>query len=95
MDGFYLSFTREPVEVPSAEQVRVFLPPFPTGHAEFCASRPTAQGVAVLGGPLYSYIRHQMHLAARNALTVHEGNIPSSEECSPPRDGWRIDQSEL
>jgi pyruvate ferredoxin oxidoreductase alpha subunit len=71
MDGFYLSFTREPVSIPSAEQVREMLPPFQPGHAEFRASRPMAQGVAVLGGPLYSHFRHQAHLAARNALTVH------------------------
>lgn len=71
MDGFYLSFTRESVVVPSVEQVRHFLPPFQAGHAEFRASRPMAQGVAVLGGPLYSHFRHQAHLAARNALVVH------------------------
>jgi pyruvate ferredoxin oxidoreductase alpha subunit len=71
MDGFYLSFTREPVAVSSAEQARQFLPPFVACHAEFRASRPKAQGIAVLGGPLYSHFRHQMHLAARNALTVH------------------------
>jgi pyruvate ferredoxin oxidoreductase alpha subunit len=71
MDGFYLSFTREPLEVPSVAQVTQFLPPFVPLHAEFRASRPMAQGVAVLGGPLYSHFRHQMHLAARNALTVH------------------------
>ena len=71
LDGFYLSFTREPVEVPAAEQVRRFLPPYRPGHAEFRASRPMAQGVAVLGGPLYSHFRHQAHLAARNALAAH------------------------
>jgi pyruvate ferredoxin oxidoreductase alpha subunit len=71
LDGFYLSFTREPVDVPTAEQVRRFLPPFTAHHAEFRASQPIAQGVAVLGGTLYSYFRHQMHLAARNALAVH------------------------
>jgi pyruvate ferredoxin oxidoreductase alpha subunit len=71
MDGFYLSFTREAVEVPSVEQVRRFLPPFQPGQVEFRASQPTAQGVAVLGGALYSHFRHQMHLAARNALAVH------------------------
>jgi pyruvate ferredoxin oxidoreductase alpha subunit len=71
MDGFYLSFTREPVEIPAAELVRRFLPPFTAGHAGFRASRPTAQGVAVLGGALYSHFRHQAHLAARNALAVH------------------------
>jgi pyruvate ferredoxin oxidoreductase alpha subunit len=71
MDGFYLSFTREPVEVPALEQVRRFLPEFTPGHAEFRASRPMAQGIAVLGGPLYSHFRYQTHLAARNALAVY------------------------
>jgi len=71
MDGFYLSFTREPVEIPSMEQVRDFLPPIRSGPAEFRASKPMAQGVAVLGGALYSHFRHQTHLAARNALVVH------------------------
>jgi pyruvate ferredoxin oxidoreductase alpha subunit len=71
MDGFYLSFTREPVEVPTPKQVRAFLPAFEPHYAGFRASRPVAQGVAVLSSPLYSYFRHQMHLAARNALTVH------------------------
>jgi pyruvate ferredoxin oxidoreductase alpha subunit len=72
LDGFYLSFTREPVAVPTPEQVRQFLPPYRPQHAEFRASRPLAQGVAVLGGPVYSYFRYQAHLAARNALTVHD-----------------------
>lgn len=71
MDGFYLSFTREPVQIPSAEQVRDFLPPFQARQAEFRVSRPMAQGVGALSGPLYSYFRHQTHLAARNALAVH------------------------
>ena len=70
LDGFYLSFTREPVTVPDPEQVRRFLPPF-TPAIEFRASRPVAQGVAVLNGALYSHFRHQAHLAARNALAVH------------------------
>lgn len=71
MDGFYLSFTREPVEVPSSEQVRTFLPAFRPQHAQFRASRPQAQGVAALGGAVYSHFRHQMHLAAENAITVY------------------------
>ena len=71
MDGFYLSFTREPVELPAPEQVRQFLPAFLPHHAEFRASRPRAQGVAVLGGALYSHFRHQMHLASNNALAVY------------------------
>lgn len=72
LDGFYLSFTREPVSRPDPEQVRAFLPPFRPAHLGFKASAPHAQGVAVLGGAPYSYFRHQMHLAARNAIQVHE-----------------------
>lgn len=72
MDGFYLSFTREPVTLPTLDQARSFLPPYRPEHAGFRASRPQAQGVAVLGGVLYSHFRQQMHLASINALAVHE-----------------------
>jgi pyruvate ferredoxin oxidoreductase alpha subunit len=72
LDGFYLSFTREPVVVPDPEQVKLFLPPFRPAHLGFKASAPHALGVAVLGGATYSYFRHQMHLASLNALTVHQ-----------------------
>jgi pyruvate ferredoxin oxidoreductase alpha subunit len=71
MDGFYLSFTREPVDVPTADQVRAFLPAFVPRHAEFRASRPMAQGVGALGGAIYSHFRYQLHLASRSALEIH------------------------
>jgi pyruvate ferredoxin oxidoreductase alpha subunit len=72
LDGFYLSFTREPVTLPAPETVREFLPAYAPTHAAFKASHPMAQGVAVLGGALYSYFKYQTHLAAANALAVHE-----------------------
>jgi pyruvate ferredoxin oxidoreductase alpha subunit len=72
MDGFYLSFTREPVEVPDLETVRKFLPPYQPRHAFFKASQPMAQGVTVLGGSLYSYFKYQMHLASQKALEVYK-----------------------
>ncbi len=71
LDGFFLSFTREPVEIPDLEQVRRFLPPFQPKHPVFRASQPVAQGVAVLDGPTYSYFRYQMHRAVENARVVH------------------------
>jgi pyruvate ferredoxin oxidoreductase alpha subunit len=71
MDGFYLSFTREPVEVPDVETVRNFLPPYQPTHAFFKASQPMAQGVTVLGGSQYSYFKYQMHLASLKALEVY------------------------
>jgi pyruvate ferredoxin oxidoreductase alpha subunit len=72
LDGFYLSFTREPVEIPSEDQVREFLPPFRPKHPPFRASFPVAQGVAVLDSSSYSYFRYQMHLAMKNVLEVHQ-----------------------
>lgn len=72
LDGFYLSFTREPVSVPDPKKVRAFLPPYRPPHLGFKASAPQALGVAVLGGATYTYFRHQLHLAALNALGVHQ-----------------------
>ena len=71
MDGFYLSFTREPVEIPDKDEVSKFLPEYNPRHAFFKASNPMSQGVAVLGGSVYSYFKYQMHLASLNVLTVH------------------------
>jgi pyruvate ferredoxin oxidoreductase alpha subunit len=71
LDGFYLSFTREPVNLPEADSVKRFLPPFDPHGLSFRASSPMSQAVAVLGGPTYSYFRYQVHLAALNGLMVY------------------------
>jgi pyruvate ferredoxin oxidoreductase alpha subunit len=70
LDGFYLSFTREPVELPELDTVRRFLPPFDPGDIQFRASKPISQAVAVLGGGPYSYFRYESHLAAQDAIEV-------------------------
>ncbi|MHC4181919.1 MAG: pyruvate synthase [Planctomycetota bacterium] len=72
MDGFYLSFTREPVLVPDKNKVRNFLSEYNPRHAFFKASKPMAQGVAVLGGSAYSYFKYQLHLASLNAIAVYD-----------------------
>jgi pyruvate ferredoxin oxidoreductase alpha subunit len=71
LDGFYLSFTREPVELPDAAAVREFLPAFEPRQPVFRASQPVAQGVAVLEGATYSYFRQQLHHAVEQAGQVH------------------------
>jgi pyruvate ferredoxin oxidoreductase alpha subunit len=71
LDGFYLSFTREPVEIPETAKVREFLPPYDPESTSFRASTPTSQGVAVLGGSAYSYFRYEAHLAALQSLEVY------------------------
>jgi pyruvate ferredoxin oxidoreductase alpha subunit len=72
LDGFHLSFTREPVEVPTQAQADAFLPPFDPGPAPFRASKPVSRAVAVLGGGPYSYFRYEMHRAAESALGVYQ-----------------------
>ena len=72
LDGFYLSFTREPVELPEPELVDAFIPSFDPENMAFRASTPTSQAVAVLGGSPYSYFRYETHLAAMNALEVYD-----------------------
>jgi pyruvate ferredoxin oxidoreductase alpha subunit len=71
LDGFYLSFTREPVQLPTAATAQEFLPAFNPGNIRFRASLPESQAVAVLGGSPYSYFRYETHLAARQALSVY------------------------
>ena len=71
LDGFYLSFTREPVIIPEQESVDQFLPPFDPANLHFRRSQPISQGVAVLGGPAYSYFRYQTHLANLNGVAAY------------------------
>jgi len=72
LDGFYLSFTREPVSLPGEDEARAFLPPFDPGAIRFAASAPESQAVAVLGGSPYSYFRYEAHLAASHAAVVYD-----------------------
>ena len=72
LDGFYLSFTREPVEIPDAQAASGFVGGFDPQGTRFRASSPESQAVAVLGGTPYSYFRYETHLAALNGLAVYD-----------------------
>ncbi|CAG35929.1 pyruvate synthase [Desulfotalea psychrophila] len=72
LDGFYLSFTREPVAIPDAEEVRRFVGDYDPQNIRFRAGSPISQAVAVLGGAPYSYFRYETHLAAENGIAVYE-----------------------
>ena len=67
MDGFYLSFTREPVLIPDEEVVRNFLPLYTATQPVFQASRPMARASAVFGGATYTSFKLQQELASRSA----------------------------
>lgn len=72
LDGFYLSFTREPVDIPEHEAVAEYLGAYNAMSDRYSASSPQGRGVIVLGGSQYSYFRYQTHLACLRALDVYE-----------------------
>lgn len=80
LDGFYLSFTREPVKIPDDKKVDQFLPPYDPEETHFRAKDPISQGVAVLGGSQYSYFRYETHFASLNALVIFEEICKEYEE---------------
>lgn len=98
LDGFYLSFTREPVEIPAVDAVRAFLPPFEAGSVRFRASVPASQAVAVLSGTTYSYFRYETHLAALEALPVYDAAAEAFAAAfgrrHPAVDAYRCDDAE-
>ncbi len=72
LDGFYLSFTREPVLLPEIESVKNFIGEYNPENMRFRAHEPMSHAVAVLGGAPYSYFRYQTHLAVENGLAVYD-----------------------
>ncbi|WP_455209632.1 hypothetical protein [Kaarinaea lacus] len=72
LDGFYLSFTREPVEIPGPQAAAQFVGDYDAENIRFRASAPASQAVAVIGGGPYSYFRYETHLAAQHALPAYE-----------------------
>ena len=71
LDGFFLSFTREGVDVPELEAVKEFLPDFTPAYPALSGEHSVALGAAVLDSSLYSYFKHQMHRATDNALAIY------------------------
>ena len=99
MDGFYLSFTREPVEIADAEVVKQFIGPFDPEKIRFRASAPVSQAVAVVGGTPYSYFRYETHLAALNGLAVYDEITEEFDNTFGRRheavEGYRTENAEL
>lgn len=71
LDGFYLSFTREVVELPDRDELKSFLPPFEAAYHGLGGHDSVALGAAVLDSSLYTYFKHQMQRGADNALELY------------------------
>ena len=78
LDGFYLSFTREAVDLPDIEKVKSFLPDFAPAYSCLSGKESVALGAAVLDGSLYSYFKHQMYHAADRKAVLLMPQVPSS-----------------
>lgn len=99
LDGFYLSFTREPVSIPSPEAVGGFLPAFDDEGLSFRSGKPVSEAVAVLGGSPYSYFRYETHLANLAGLEVFDEAAQSFAERFDRRysqlDCYRTDDADM
>jgi pyruvate ferredoxin oxidoreductase alpha subunit len=72
LDGFQLSFTREPAALPDAEAAAEYVGAFDPHGIEFRASHPVSQAVAVLGGGAYSYFRYELQRATEAAVPAYD-----------------------
>ncbi len=99
LDGFYLSFTREPVDLPDAEPAKAYVGAFDPGEHGFRADRPLSEAVAVVGGPAYSYFRYELHRAAEQAITVYDEAAAAFETAfgrsHPAVATYRMDDAEI
>lgn len=80
LDGFYLSFTREPVALPDATLVSRFMPDLDPGDYAFRADKPVSEAVAVLGGGPYSYFRYETHLASLAGALVFDEAVQDFQD---------------
>ena len=97
LDGFYLSFTREPVVLPDQETVDRFLPPYEPLNP-LRATAPVARGSSVMEGHIYSYFRYNVHAAAGRAREVFSEAANEFEElfgrAYGPVEGYMLDDAE-
>jgi pyruvate ferredoxin oxidoreductase alpha subunit len=98
LDGFHLSYTREPVGMPLPAEAREFLRADADRPVGLSASHAAAQGVAVLGGSAYSFFKYQMQRASEAALDVHAAIADDFAVRFGRRwgavDGWALDDAE-
>ncbi|MDH5354579.1 MAG: pyruvate synthase [Gammaproteobacteria bacterium] len=98
LDGFYLSFTREPVDLADADKAAAFVGEFDPENLQFKGNTPLSQAMAVLGGSPYSYFRYELHLAAQQALSVYDEIADEFAEIFGRRhsmiDGYQMDDAE-
>ena len=98
LDGFYLSFTREPVDLADAARAAAFVGEYDPENLQFRGNSPLSQAIAVLGGGPYSYFRYEAHLAVQQALSVYDEIVDEFAEIFGRRydmiDCYQMDDAE-
>ena len=98
LDGFYLSFTREPVDLADAARAAAFVGEYDPENLQFRGNSPLSQAIAVLGGGPYSYFRYEAHLAVQQALSVYDEIVDEFTEIFGRRydmiDCYQMDDAE-
>ncbi len=69
MDGFTLSFAREPVEIPDQRQVEEFLPPY-SYPRPLTGEEPVAYAPTMTEGTSYTFFKYQTYAASMEAKRV-------------------------
>ena len=99
LDGFYLSFTREPCQLVDPVAAASFVGPYDPGETFFSANAPRSQAAAVLSGNIYSYFRYQVHLGQRAALEEYDSIAAEFEarfgRSHPCVEAYRLEDAEL
>ena len=79
LDGFILTHTVEPVEIPEAESVNEFLPPYKPEHSFLDPAEPMSVGT--FAGPEdYLEARHDIQVAMEKSETIIEETCKEFEE---------------
>ncbi len=100
MDGFVLSFAREPVELPDKSDVENFLPRFKHPKPLLGLEDETlAYAPTMTEGASYTYFKYQIHLAAQEAKHVFRGAVERFEEIFGRHhdviEGYMLDDAEI
>ncbi|MFQ6050220.1 MAG: pyruvate ferredoxin oxidoreductase [Candidatus Hydrothermarchaeota archaeon] len=71
LDGFFLTHTYEPVEIPEEGEIDDFLPPYEPSHAYLDVENPITQG-PVVGPDFYTEVKYIQELGMKNSKKVME-----------------------
>ncbi|MFH0986935.1 MAG: transketolase C-terminal domain-containing protein [Candidatus Micrarchaeota archaeon] len=99
MDGYVLSFTSEPTELPDQADINKFLGKYSPEHAFFKPGKPMIQGSAIMKPHDYTFFKEQVMKAQDNALELIPKVCKEWEEITGRKygliDAYRLEDAEI